>query len=136
MVTGLDVAGRSTVRDDRSVHVDGRAREALVLWATEDGVGARSPVPSSPIPEPGGATFVLLVLPPAVNGQAAIPMHKTATIDFGVVVAGAVTLELEDRSSVELVTGDLVVQTGTEHSWRNLGSEPCVIVFALLGTPI
>lgn len=60
-----------------------------------------------------------------------IGMHTTATIDFEVVLQGAVTLELDDGATVSLGVGDTVVQNGTRHRWSNPGSEPAVLaVFA------
>jgi len=32
----------------------------------------------------------------------------------------------------QLQTGDIVVQRGTSHLWRNPGTEPCRVVFVLI----
>jgi mannose-6-phosphate isomerase-like protein (cupin superfamily) len=60
-------------------------------------------------------------------------MHKTASIDFGVVVAGQVTLELDDGATVTLDAGDTYVQNGTRHRWSNRGRVPAVIAVTLIG---
>ena len=60
-------------------------------------------------------------------------MHTTATIDFGVVLSGAATLELDDGAKVVLATGDTYVQNGTRHRWSNTGSVPAVLAVALIG---
>jgi len=60
-------------------------------------------------------------------------MHTTNTIDFEYVISGEVWLELDDGKEVLLKAGDTVVQNGTRHAWRNKSSEPCRLVFCLIG---
>ncbi|HEU0043512.1 cupin domain-containing protein [Sphingomonas sp.] len=47
------------------------------------------------------------------------PMHRTFSIDYGVVIAGRLELTLDGGETVELAAGDIVVQRGTNHLWRN-----------------
>lgn len=58
-------------------------------------------------------------------------MHRTETLDFGIVIDGELTLILDD-SEVRLAPGDIVVQRGTNHAWSNRGGKPCRIAFVLL----
>ena len=60
-------------------------------------------------------------------------MHTTDTIDLEYVVSGRVVLELDDGETRELGPGDVVVQNGTRHAWRNPFSEPCRMVVVLMG---
>jgi len=60
-------------------------------------------------------------------------MHTTDTIDYGVVVRGEMTLELDDGKVIQLRQGDCIVQNGTRHRWRNPGSEPCLMAFVSVG---
>jgi mannose-6-phosphate isomerase-like protein (cupin superfamily) len=60
-------------------------------------------------------------------------MHTTATIDFGVVIAGEAILELDNKKKVTLRPGDTYVQNGTRHRWSNKGEVPCVIAVVLIG---
>src|SRR6185295_8701877 len=60
-------------------------------------------------------------------------MHTTDTIDYGVVVRGEMTLELDDGQKVHLRQGDCIVQNGTRHRWRNPLSEPCLMAFVSVG---
>jgi mannose-6-phosphate isomerase-like protein (cupin superfamily) len=60
-------------------------------------------------------------------------MHTTDTIDYGVVVRGEMTLELDDGEKVHLRQGDCIVQNGTRHRWRNPLPEPCLMAFVSLG---
>jgi mannose-6-phosphate isomerase-like protein (cupin superfamily) len=56
-------------------------------------------------------------------------MHATPTIDYAVVLDGEITLELDEGRLVPLAKGDVVVQNGTRHAWRNPGFGPATIVF-------
>ena len=60
-------------------------------------------------------------------------MHTTATIDYGVVISGQVTLELDDGATMTLNQGDTYVQNGTRHRWTNSGSVPGVVAVVLIG---
>jgi hypothetical protein len=42
-------------------------------------------------------------------------------------------LELDDGSRTELNAGDVIVQNGTMHRWKNPWSEPCRLIGALVG---
>jgi mannose-6-phosphate isomerase-like protein (cupin superfamily) len=55
-------------------------------------------------------------------------VHRTASIDYGIVLEGEITLVLDD-SEVTLRAGDIVVQRGTDHAWANRGSETARVVF-------
>ena len=48
-------------------------------------------------------------------------MHRTATMDYDVVLKGTIGLELDNGAEVTLKPGDIVVQNGTRHRWRNRG---------------
>ena len=58
-------------------------------------------------------------------------MHRTESIDYGVVIEGEMTLVLDD-SEVLLKPGSVVVQRGTNHAWANRSGRPCRMLFVLL----
>lgn len=58
-------------------------------------------------------------------------MHRTETIDYGIVLEGNLTLVLDD-SEVELQQGDIVVQRGTNHAWSNRSGKLCRMAFVLI----
>ena len=60
-------------------------------------------------------------------------MHTSATIDYGIVLSGQATLELDDGAKVSLNPGDTYIQNGTRHRWSNTGDEPAVLAIALVG---
>jgi mannose-6-phosphate isomerase-like protein (cupin superfamily) len=58
-------------------------------------------------------------------------MHRTESIDYGVVIEGELTLVL-DKSEVQLKPGSVVVQRGTNHAWANRSPHPCRMLFVLI----
>lgn len=58
-------------------------------------------------------------------------MHRTESIDYGVVIEGEMTLVLDD-SEVLLQPGSVVVQRGTNHAWANRSGKPCRMLFVLI----
>lgn len=58
-------------------------------------------------------------------------IHRTETVDYGVVIEGEVTLVL-DRGEVNLKPGSVVVQRGTNHAWANRTARPCRMLFVLV----
>jgi len=46
-------------------------------------------------------------------------MHRTQSLDYGVVVAGEVELILDGGETRLMKVGDVVVQRATMHAWRN-----------------
>lgn len=70
----------------------------------------------------------------ASTAKAASPhplMHRTETVDYGVVLSGEINLIL-DTGRVRLQTGDVVIQRGTNHAWGNSSGRPCRMLFVLL----
>jgi quercetin dioxygenase-like cupin family protein len=59
-------------------------------------------------------------------------VHRTETIDYGIVLAGDVLLVLDDGSETPLTAGDVVVQRGTNHAWVNPGDESARMAFVLV----
>lgn len=46
-------------------------------------------------------------------------MHRTQSIDFGIVLEGSVEMILDDGSRTTMHRGDVAVQRATMHAWRN-----------------
>ena len=115
--------------------------------------------PESVVPGPGGTSLHIVTFPPSsvfedpsFDGKAAHEealsrlrgladhfeerdraMHKTNTVDYAVVFEGEMWLELDDGKTVHLEKGDVVVQNGTRHAWRNQGTAPVTMLFFLNG---
>jgi mannose-6-phosphate isomerase-like protein (cupin superfamily) len=58
-------------------------------------------------------------------------MHRTESIDYGIVLEGEMTLVLDD-SEVQLLQGDVVIQRGTNHAWANRSGTICRMLFILI----
>jgi mannose-6-phosphate isomerase-like protein (cupin superfamily) len=58
-------------------------------------------------------------------------MHRTESVDYGIVIDGEMTLVLDD-SEVLLKPGSVVVQRGTNHAWANRSGRPCRMLFVLV----
>lgn len=60
-------------------------------------------------------------------------MHRTVSLDYGVVVEGDIDLVLDSGACRHLHRGDVTVQRGTAHSFRNRSStEWCRMLFVFL----
>jgi quercetin dioxygenase-like cupin family protein len=135
VVTGHDEQGRATVAGDGPVAATllptGTALHRL--WGRDEAPvlpdDGRPPPGDSPFPPPGGFRFAVLTVPPGY----ASPVHATASVDCGVVVAGELSLALEDGVERLLRAGDAFVQNGTAHAWRNNSDQPAVVVLFIAG---
>ncbi|WP_220093392.1 cupin domain-containing protein [Actinacidiphila glaucinigra] len=58
-------------------------------------------------------------------------MHRTQTIDYGIVIEGELTLVLDEGETV-VRTGDIVIQRGTNHAWANRSAANCRVAFVLI----
>ncbi len=58
-------------------------------------------------------------------------IHRTETIDYGIVLEGEIFLLLDD-SEVHLKAGDVVIQRGTDHAWENRSDRPARMAFVLV----
>lgn len=147
VVTGTDEAGRSCVVSDG----EGSATPGFAeLWVGS----ARDPLEAAPAkgepwsrvePPPGATSWRIFLLPPdevvaAYLASRELPeveasgFHRTDTLDYVLILDGELTLEL-DQGSVDLRSGDCVVQRGTRHAWRNRSGRPVrmAVVMVSLG---
>jgi len=58
-------------------------------------------------------------------------MHRTQSIDYGIVLEGEITLIVDEGETV-VRAGDIVVQRGTNHGWANRSGRNCRIAFILI----
>jgi hypothetical protein len=59
-------------------------------------------------------------------------MHRTDSIDIGVIVSGEITIESDDGSTVVLGPGDVYIQNGAVHNWKSHPENPAHVVFIIL----
>jgi quercetin dioxygenase-like cupin family protein len=135
VVTGHDEGRKAIVLSDATLDVTTRrpGQEGCVVWATER-IPADNLDPEAGSLRPAattltnGAVFRVVRYEAGATGR----MHRTRSLDYGVVLSGSIVLELDDGAAVTLAAGDVLVQRGTIHNWINRGAEPCTIAFVLI----
>ena len=63
---------------------------------------------------------------------AASPMHRTESVDVGIVLDGETWLLLDDGSETRMGVGDVVVQRGTNHAWANRSERVVKMAFVMI----
>lgn len=95
-----------------------------VAWATDaspatdnntDVDGAERRIPGLGLVPAGGTNFRYTDFAPGAN----VAMHRTASVDYNIILVGELVLIMEDGDERALKAGDIVVQRGTLHGWRN-----------------
>lgn len=79
------------------------------------------------------AVFAAMSAPDTMDSDASRHplMHKTATIDYAIVISGEVYAVMDEGEAL-LRSGDCLVQRGTNHAWSNRGDQPCLVAFVLI----
>jgi naringenin degradation protein FdeH len=145
VVTGHDKSGKSIILSDghppNGAKFPERGVAFFEIWSTD----------TSPAPLPAAEaepTDRLLELAPKAQGTLIrildfLPgfskensgtrpfIHRTETVDYGIVLEGEIFLLLDD-SEVSLKAGDLVVQRGTDHAWENRSDRLARMAFVLV----
>jgi quercetin dioxygenase-like cupin family protein len=134
IVTGHDASGRSVILSDgpNPKTLDIGTGVFHELWTTEAvpaPIAADEPDPTDrpvrvPPPRGGALARVTVVAPGAV-----VPVHRTETVDVGVVLEGETVLTLDDGSETLMRAGDVVIQRGTAHGWENRAEQPVRMLF-------
>lgn len=76
----------------------------------------------------GGSVIRVVEMLPGASS----PMHRSASIDYGIVLSGEIELELDDKVFKTVGIGGIIIQNGTIHKWRNPSlTEKCRIIFVL-----
>jgi quercetin dioxygenase-like cupin family protein len=137
IVTGHDAEGRSVVLSDAPTPktLDIGSAAFHELWITDETpvpIAASEPEPTDrPVRTPAPAGGVLVRFTEMAPGAEA-PMHRTETVDVGVVIEGETWLLLDDGSETRVGPGDAVVQRGTNHAWANRSDRPVRMMFVMI----
>jgi quercetin dioxygenase-like cupin family protein len=139
IVTGHDEHGKAVVVIDgepANRRTSATGNSSTLIWSTD-----RTPagIATGTVIEDMGAR--VLGTPPPVNGTrftvneivpgAKAVMHRTESLDYVIVIAGEVEMDLDD-STVTMRAGDVMVQRGTNHAWHNRSNELACIAFVLI----
>ncbi|HEY6904346.1 MAG TPA: cupin domain-containing protein [Candidatus Acidoferrales bacterium] len=145
VVTGHDKSGKSIVLSDGLPPIELKFPERGVaffeIWSTSASpapLSAAEPEPTHELvelaPKSRGTVIRILDFLPGFSkeGSGAQPfVHRTETVDYGIVLEGEIFLLLDD-SEVHLKAGDIVVQRGTDHAWENRSDRPTRMAFVLV----
>lgn len=136
VVTSHDDAGKSVVHSidtlTPAMIPSGDAAFQLV-WTTPTvpvdlNAGSDGPTSAGGLIKRGSVIRVVDMVPGKPS-----PMHRTFSIDYGVVIAGQLELTLDGGETVLLDAGDIVVQRSTNHLWRNPSeTDICRVAFILI----
>lgn len=158
-MTGVDGEGDSridVVDEPGTVVRFGPGFEVHEVWRLDapptDPTDGHDPESYSFVPE-RGAVFRVVVIPPDDVVRDSLErgdqwgrntpyratgddygLHGTATQDLVTVVSGRVDLRMPDGRQERLVPGDVVVQRGAVHAWRNPGPDALVLHVVMMGT--
>jgi quercetin dioxygenase-like cupin family protein len=141
IVTGHDASGKSIILSDgptpKTLDVGTAAfHEIWITDGTPAEIAATEPEPTDrPVrtpPPANGWIFRFTEMAPGAES----PMHRTETVDVGVVLEGETWLLLDDGSETRVGVGDAVVQRGTNHAWANRSDRPARMVFVLTDATI
>ena len=140
VVTGHNEFGRAIIRSDHRFPSEpialGGAEFALV-WTTatvpadnNDKTDGRERDAGLTIDQ-GSVVRVVDFLPGGMS-----PMHRTNSIDYGIILEGEIELELEDGAKTIVGPHSIIVQRGTNHKWRNPSDTVRArVVFVLIEAP-
>jgi quercetin dioxygenase-like cupin family protein len=137
IVTGHDASGKSVVLSDaptpKTLDIGTAAfHEVWITDAMPVPIAAEEPETTDrPVRVPPPANGVMVRYTEMAPGGES-PMHRTETVDVGVVLEGETWLLLDDGSETRVGPGDAVVQRGTMHAWVNRSDRPVRMMFVLI----
>lgn len=80
-------------------------------------------------PGPGGSHFTISIWPPQFPPADTLDlwMHRTDTVDYILILSGQITCFFDGGDQTILNAGDVLIQNGAAHAWRNEGETPCAM---------
>ena len=131
VVSAHDREGKSFIASDEEVSISD-------LWSTngDQMLGAGPATESAPDYRATGASRCFIATieqspDPMPTLENRIGFHQTMGVAYVLVLTGEIVF-LVDREEVRLRAGDLVVERGTMHSWRNEGDTPVGLLVTLV----
>lgn len=86
--------------------------------------------PASFSPPRRGSVLRIVDFAPRAPGDR-VHMHRTRSLDYCYVIEGSIVAVLDDEERV-LNAGDVLIQRGTNHGWRNESDARCRVLFVLI----
>lgn len=139
VVTGHDAAGRAVFKSEDVTPtklIPSGDASFLLIWTTETVPADNNDETDGRLRDAGltlnqGSVIRIVDMLPGKES----PMHRTNSIDYGIVLKGEIELELEDGAKRTVREGGIIIQRGTNHLWRNVTAEPTRIAFILIEAP-
>jgi hypothetical protein len=78
---------------------------------------------------PSGVIFCIT----NIAGNFTVPMHRTLSIDYAVVLTGEIVLRLDNGDEKTVRPGEYIIQGGANHQWINRTDETCRTMFVTVG---
>ncbi len=137
VVTGHDAAGKAVVIADTllptTANPSGTSIFSLVWTSDKMPVDNDDPADGAArkvdLTLAGGSVIRILDMLPGTTA----PMHRTSSLDYGIMISGTIDLILDDNQRTRIEAGAVVVQRGTIHSWHNPSdTEVARVAFVLL----
>ncbi|MDR7154348.1 quercetin dioxygenase-like cupin family protein [Sphingobium xenophagum] len=139
VVTGHDANGRAVFRSEDFTQpqlIASGDADFLLIWTTatvpadnNDEIDGRER--DAGLTLNSGSVIRVVDMHPGAQS----PMHRTNSIDYGIVLSGEIELELDDGAKKTVHEGGIIIQRGTNHLWRNRTDKVCRIVFVLIEAP-
>lgn len=137
IVTGHDASGKAVVIDDSTL--DARSNPTGTSHLTLVWTSLGTPIDNDDATDgrardvgltlPGGSVIRTVDMLPGTTA----PMHRTNSLDYGIVISGEIELILDDGASTLVEQGGIVIQRGTIHAWRNPSADTTArVAFVLL----
>lgn len=139
IVTGHDDAGRAVFVVDGPTPNVWQAPDGGPVFELWSHIGAPDihgafddPVlgPTSFPPPPGGSVLRIVDFAPRMPGEE-VHMHRTPSLDYCYVIEGSIVAVLDEEERT-LSAGDVLIQRGTNHGWRNDSDAACRVLFVLV----
>jgi quercetin dioxygenase-like cupin family protein len=139
VVTGHDAQGRAVFKSEDVTPaklIPSGDASFLLIWTTETVPADNNDETDGRLRDAGltlnqGSVIRIVDMLPGKES----PMHRTNSIDYGIILKGEIELELEDGAKRTVREGGIIIQRGTNHLWRNVTSEPTRIAFILIEAP-
>ncbi len=139
VVTGHDADGRAVFKSEDTTPttmIPSGDAAFLLIWTTETVPADNNDETDGRLRDAGltlnqGSVIRVVDMLPGKQS----PMHRTNSIDYGIVLSGEIELELEDGAKRTVREGGIIIQRGTNHLWRNTTDKPTRIAFILIEAP-
>lgn len=135
-LTTHDETGLARFAPDRRIgfrDVDGGDARFSLIWTTDQSPADNADAADGAdrqvsLAQKGGSVLRVVDIRPGARS----PMHRTVSIDYGIVLEGEIVLELDSGEERTVPQGGIVIQRGTNHAWVNRTENWVRIAFVLL----